>query len=151
MQLNKFIISLTVLILTSSNAFAIPFFSGNKKPATPAAINPQTEEVSPKEVDPNNFSGVAILQGLNKITAKTSDLRVPVGGQVEFGKLIIKAEKCWKSAPDQRPENKILLQIDEIQADGSKKSIFHGWMFSSSPSISGIEDPIYDITAIACK
>lgn len=104
------------------------------------------------KIDQSNFAGTAVLQGLNKVTAKTSELQVKVGGSTTFGKLIIKVHKCWKSPADQRPENKILLQIDEIDVTtNNKKQIFYGWMFSSSPSISGLEHPVYDITAISCK
>ena len=96
-------------------------------------------------------SDVAILQGLNKITAKTSALKVKVGEKTNFGSLSIEVKKCWKSPPDQNPENKILLKISEVDGDGLDNVIFYGWMFSSSPSISGLEHPIYDIIAISCK
>jgi len=99
----------------------------------------------------NNLTSFAILYGLNKINAKTSELRVKIGDRVNFGSLFIQVKKCWKSPPDQRPENKILLRITEIGADRLEKTIFYGWMFSSSPSVSGLEHPIYDITAISCQ
>jgi len=149
----KSLITFTSLCLISSKAFSVP-------------INPP--------IDDTNNSPTAILQGLNKVTGKTSDLKIKVGEEMNFGKLTIKVEKCWRAPLDQRPENKILLKIEEDvsskdsenkifsetvneeseeknQEDGSKKTIFYGWMFSSSPSISGLEHPIYDITAIECK
>ncbi len=116
----------------------------------------------------NNLSPTAILQGLNKVTGKTSELEIEVGKEMNFGKLIIKVKKCWKSPADQRPENKILLEIEKASSNQNLlaedikietdqkinklgKTIFYGWMFSSSPSISSLEHPIYDITAIECR
>lgn len=101
----------------------------------------------------SNLHDTAIIQALNKITAKTSLLEIKTGTSIDFGKLTIFAHKCWKSSPDQRPEDKILLEVfDRNGKSGSKREkLFHGWMFSSSPSISDLEHPIYDITAIGCK
>lgn len=115
-----------------------------------------------------NFKTTAVVQALNKVTAKTSILEIKIGERVEFGNLILVAKKCWKAPSDRRPENKVLLEVfnknfdksphniekikSEIEEKGTnKKRIFYGWMFSSSPSISGLEHPIYDITAISCK
>lgn len=130
--------------------FASLIFFASANIAT-AQEDTESQKTTIDKIDQSNFSGVAVLQGLNKVTAKTSDLRIKIGGQLEYGRLIIKAKKCWKSPADQRPENKILVEVDEVNEDGSKKEIFNGWMFSSSPSISGIEHPVYDLVAIECK
>jgi hypothetical protein len=29
--------------------------------------------------------------------------------------------------------------------------VFSGWMFSSSPAVSAMEHPVYDITLLSCK
>ncbi len=104
------------------------------------------------KVDPSRFNTVAIIQGLNKITAKTLLLEIKVGDTIKFGKLSITAHKCWQAPLDQKPESKILLEIyDSGNKDDSRTRIFYGWMFSSSPSISALEHPIYDIAAVGCK
>ena len=106
------------------------------------------------EVTNSNYVSYAQIQALNKTTAKTSILDLKIGQRIAFGSLRIIAHKCWKSPLEQRPENKILLEIFESKTDDNTKTekrIFYGWMFSSSPSISGIEHPIYDITALNCK
>lgn len=108
-----------------------------------------------QKIEPEAFNPVAVIQALNKITAKTSLLEIKIGEEIKFGKLTIVAKKCWKSALDQKPDNKILLEVFEnsSELDDAKKEkrIFYGWMISSSPSISGLEHPIYDIIAINCK
>jgi hypothetical protein len=108
------------------------------------------------KVDPSRFNTVAVIQGLNKITAKTSLLEIKIGSTIKFGRLSITAHKCWQSPLEQRPESKILLEIfdsGEVKTNEESKQtrIFYGWMFSSSPSISALEHPIYDITAVNCK
>lgn len=117
-------------------------------------ISNEFNENQNNEVTNNNFISIAQIQALNKTTAKTSILDLKIGQRLAFGSLRIIAHKCWKSPLEQRPENKILLEIFESKNDDNiktEKRIFYGWMFSSSPSISGIEHPIYDITALNCK
>ncbi|MFT5702848.1 MAG: hypothetical protein ACI9TO_000200 [Rickettsiales bacterium] len=108
-------------------------------------------KVTIREVNSARFTNIAVLQALNKVTAKSSNLEVKVGEEIEFGKLVIKAKKCWKSPADQRPENKILLEIMEVSNEGIGNPVFNGWMFSSSPSVSNLENAIYDVIAVECK
>lgn len=102
------------------------------------------------QISEENFADIATLQGLNKITAKVSNLQISVGNSQDFGKLTILVHKCHKAPPEERPENKILIEVFENNAM-DKKQIFYGWMLSSTPSISSLEHPIYDITAINCQ
>ena len=112
------------------------------------------EEIKP-ENDISRFNNMAVVQVLNKTTAKTSILNLKIGEKISFGSLNIIAHKCWQSPLEQKPENKILLEVfeskNESEEKSSEKRIFYGWMFSSSPSISSLENPIYDITALNCK
>jgi len=111
---------------------------------------PPEAELVVDKIDSSRFFNAAVLQALNKTTAKTSTLEIKIGDKVRFGQIAIIARKCWQSSLDQKPESKILLEIFE-QKNAQETRIFYGWMFASSPSISGLEHPIYDLTAIACK
>lgn len=108
------------------------------------------ENIEEVKTDFSNFYNTAVVQNLNKTTAKTSILEMKIGDVIRFGQIQIIAHKCWQAPLDQRPENKILLEVLENK-EGKNIRIFYGWMFSSSPSISGLEHPIYDLTAINCK
>ena len=109
------------------------------------------KEKSISKTDDDRFFDTAILQSLNKITAVSNKLEIEVGNKIKFGKIDIKVYKCWKSPAYERPENKILLEISSIDSKkDSNKILFYGWMLSSSPSISGLEHPIYDIVALEC-
>ena len=103
------------------------------------------------KVDSSRFYNKAVLQILNKTTAKASIVEVGVGEKTEMGKLFIKVDKCWQAPLDQKPDSRVLLEVFETKADGAIKRIFFGWMISSSPSISSLEHPIYDVTALSCK
>jgi hypothetical protein len=108
-----------------------------------------------EDSDNSRYGNYAVIQALNKTTAKTSYLELKVGEKFNFGSIRITPHKCWQSPLSKKPENKILLEISDVKNEGDdkqiEKRIFFGWMFSSSPSISGLEHPIYDVIAINCK
>lgn len=103
-----------------------------------------------KDVKENNKADIVVIQALNKITAKTYKYNVKVGSNMIFERLIIKPMFCWKSSPEEIPENKVLLKIIENKLDKTRDTIFYGWMFSSSHGVSSVEHPMYDITIIDC-
>jgi hypothetical protein len=93
----------------------------------------------------------AILQGLDKISAKVSQIEAPVGSTVTFGTLSVVVRDCEQSRPEDAPENAAFLQIYETPPGENMKRLFSGWMFSSSPALSGLEHPVYDVTLLTCK
>lgn len=114
--------------------------------------NEETEDN--KEESEDDFiheKKTATVQILNKITAKIKFLEIPVDSEVIFNSIKIKALHCWKSSPYDLSENKILLNISEKKTGQQDYAlIFNGWMFSSSPAISSMEHPVYDVVAINC-
>ncbi len=69
---------------------------------------------------------------------------------MRFGTLEIVAHRCWKSEPEDRPENAALIEISELKPGETPQRIFLGWMLSSSPGLSGLEHAVYDITVLSC-
>ena len=103
---------------------------------------------------PARAETVAVLQGLDKTTARVSKFDAPVDKSVRFGTLIITARACVKRPPEEPPETAAFLVIDEVRPGGTvvvSKRVFSGWMFASSPAISALEDPIYDVNVLDCK
>jgi hypothetical protein len=94
---------------------------------------------------------VAIMQGLDKITARVSRFEVPVGKTANFFTLSIAVRDCEKSAPEDRPENAAFIEIYENRPGEEKSRLFSGWMFSSSPALSALEHPVYDVKLLECK
>lgn len=94
---------------------------------------------------------IAVLQGLDKITARVSRFEAPVGQEVRFGTLSILVRDCRKSAPEERPENAAFIQIYENRPGEERTRLFSGWMFSSSPALSALEHPVYDVNLLECR
>jgi len=94
---------------------------------------------------------VAVLQGLDKITARVSEIDAPVGKPVKFGTLQIMVRDCKKNPPEDRPEDAAFLEIDEIRPSEVNIRKFSGWMFAQSPALSSLEHPVYDVILLDCK
>ncbi|MDJ0935205.1 MAG: DUF2155 domain-containing protein [Kiloniellales bacterium] len=94
---------------------------------------------------------VAVLQGLDKITARISTFEAPVDQIVRFGTFEIIARTCHKTPPEEPPERAAFLEITEVRPDSPSAPIFTGWMFASSPALSAVEHPVYDVWVIDCK
>ena len=94
---------------------------------------------------------IALLQGLDKTSARVSKFQAPLDTPVRFGDLSIVVRDCEKNPPDQRPENAAFLEISELRTGERSKLLFSGWMFSSSPALSALENPIYDVNVLDCE
>lgn len=90
------------------------------------------------------------LHGLDKVTGRTSTIFVPVDEPITFGALTITAKYCEKAPPEETPEVTAFLQIDARNNEGEIARAFSGWMFASSPAISALEHPVYDVWVIDC-
>ena len=95
----------------------------------------------------------ARLQALDKITARISTLEVPLDTLVAFGTLSVSVRRCAYHPPEEPPEDAAFLEVVDNGYDTTKSpnQVFSGWMFSSSPAVSAMEHPVYDITLLSCK
>ena len=93
---------------------------------------------------------VVVMQGLDKVTARTRTFRVPVGNTKDFGSLRITARHCYKTPPEEPPERKAFLEIVDRRPDRQPVEVFSGWMFASSPALNALEHPVYDVWVIDC-
>lgn len=95
-------------------------------------------------------SRIAVLQGLDKVTARISTFAAPIDRPVRFGTLRIVARYCRKRPPEEPPETTAFLEIDEIRGAAPPARLFSGWMFASSPALSSLEHPVYDVWVVGC-
>ena len=107
-----------------------------------------------RQADASNWivSQTAELQLLDKITARISTKKVQVGGGTEFGTLELRVYHCAYRPQEEPPENAAFIVIYD-NGYGDRKlqiALFSGWMFASSPAISGLEHPVYDVTLLSC-
>ena len=92
-----------------------------------------------------------MLQGLDKVTARISTFDAPVGETVDFGTLQIVVRTCDKRPPEETPESAAFLDIWDRRPDEAAVSVFRGWMFASSPALSAMEHPVYDVWVLDCR
>ena len=99
-----------------------------------------------------NFDG-AQFNALDKITARIKKLEIYLDEEQVLGSLTIILKSCQNRPPDFLPESAAYVEIyDNLnQTSNDNNLIFSGWMFSSSPAISALEHPVYDISLISCK
>lgn len=91
-----------------------------------------------------------VLRAMDKITARVSTITVPVGSSVKFGSLQITAKACDKHPPEEAPEASAFLDVVEEKPGEAPQSRFDGWMFASSPALSALEHPVYDLWVLDC-
>lgn len=92
----------------------------------------------------------AVLQGLDKVTARVSTFEAAIGDTVRFGTLDIMVRACDKKPPEETPESAAFLDIWEVRPGEPAVSVFRGWMFASSPALSALEHPVYDVWVLDC-
>ena len=94
---------------------------------------------------------IAVLQGLDKITARISTFEAELDRVARFGTLEIIPRSCQKRPPEEQPESAVFLEIEETYHDRESERLFSGWMFASSPALSALEHPVYDVWVIDCR
>ena len=100
---------------------------------------------------PTAAQDIAVLQGLDKVTARISTLDAPINESIRFGTLAIVVRHCRKTPPEEPPETTAFLEIDDIRRGQAPIRLFSGWMFASSPALSALEHPVYDVWVIGCR
>jgi len=92
------------------------------------------------------------LTALDKITAKTSSIRLAIGDKKFFGSLEIKAFKCQLSEGGDTPDAVAYIQVKDLSAkDNNQVFLFNGWTFASSPTLQSIDHPVYDLWITSCE
>jgi len=104
-------------------------------------------------VVPTQEEPIAVIRALDKLTARVEEIELPVGKTIQFGSLAILVQTCRVTLPEETPpESAAYLEVTEFKPNAkSATPIFNGWMFASSPALSAMEHPIYDIWVTGCK
>jgi hypothetical protein len=112
---------------------------------------PPTDAPQPPPGAPAIVTG-AELQALDKVSARVTKFTVPFGQPVKFGTLTISVTDCRKNPPEEQTESAAFLDIQEQRAGATEtQKVFHGWMFASSPALSALEHPVYDVWVLDCS
>ena len=95
-----------------------------------------------------SFTDIKIL---DKISSKNTLVKLKNGETKKFNDLLLKSLKCKNSEFDDNPEITAYLQIKDLaDKNNNEVFVFNDWMFSSSPSITPFDHPVYDVWLVAC-
>ena len=121
-------------------------------------LDEKNENINPKKIlkKKKNVkelkSSQAILVGLDKITAKSSELIVNLNENKTFGRLEIKVLKCGKVKVNNKIDSVAYIQVKDLtKNDNDQVFIFNGWTFASDPSLTPFDHAIYDLQLINCR
>jgi len=90
----------------------------------------------------------AILRGLDRITGAVNNFSMAVGETLEFERLEITLEACRYPVGDINADAYALLKIRDIR---NQDPSFYGWMFATSPALSALDHPRYDVWVLTCE
>lgn len=90
----------------------------------------------------------ALLRALDKVSGTTKDFVVGVGESFDYGRLQVRLGEC--RFPAGAPSSDAFAQMT-ITDTTYNSTVFSGWMVASSPALSALDDPRYDIWVISCR
>ena len=105
-----------------------------------------------KLISSENLSGnYTDIKVLDKISSKNILVKLKNGEEIKHKDLLIKSIKCKNSEFDDNPEITAYIQVRDLtNRDKDDVFVFNGWMFSSSPSITPFDHPVYDVWLVSC-
>ena len=110
------------------------------------------EILKEKKINKRLKSSQAIIIGLDKITAKSSELIVNLNENKIFGPLEIRILKCGKVKVNNKMDSVAYMQVKDLTKNNNEQVfIFNGWTFASDPSLTPFDHAIYDLQLINCK
>lgn len=174
MKLGNFNFFFIYLFLISTNAFfvlaedkieVVPLINLEELSPTFEEDKTELEKIEDKNITLNKSDDVSAepkslkddkvyinLTALDKITAKTSSIRLAVGDKKFFGSLEIQALKCQLSEGSGILDTVAYLQVKDLSAkDNNQVFLFNGWTFASSPTLQSIDHPVYDLWITSCE
>ncbi|GIX14975.1 MAG: hypothetical protein KatS3mg118_2934 [Paracoccaceae bacterium] len=120
------------------------------KPAPPAPAVPRPDPAPPAERPPvTSLAGRgAVLRGLDKMTGRVESFEMAVGETRRWQRLEIRLEACRHPGPGEAEDAFAFLVIRDVRHE---RPDFTGWMFASSPALSALDHPRYDVWVASCR
>jgi hypothetical protein len=110
------------------------------------------QDLKEKKKIKKSQSSKVILLGLDKITAKSSEMSVNLNESTKYGPLEIKILKCGKVKLNNKIDSVAYMQVKDLTKNENEKVfIFNGWTFASDPSLAPFDHAIYDIKLVNCN
>ena len=160
-----FILTNTVFVLAEDKIESVPLINLEELSPTFEEDKTELEKIEDKNITLNKSEDISIesksvkndkvyinLTALDKITAKTTAIRLGVGEKKFFASLEIKALKCQLSENNDSIDTVAYLQVKDLSAkDNNQVFLFNGWAFVSSPTLHSIDHPLYDLWITSCE
>lgn len=94
---------------------------------------------------------IAVLRWLDKTAARVQTMEVEVNRTFQIQTLQIIVRACVERPPEDPPESAAFLDVWENKPGQPANEVFRGWMYASSPGLSAMEHPVYDVWVLDCK
>ena len=160
-----FIFANTFFVLAEDKIESVPLINLEELSPTFEEDKTELEKIEDKNITLNKSDDISSeskslkddkvyinLTALDKITAKTSSIRLAIGDKKFFGSLEIRAFKCQHSESSDTPDTVAYIQVKDLSAkDNNQVFLFNGWTFASSPTIQSIDHPVYDLWITSCE
>jgi hypothetical protein len=134
--------------IESKKAPNSPLLHTEQQNKTP--LDTQNENISIKVDEPLPQADKGKLIILNKITTKSTEYILKIGEVKLFGNLSVELHKCIKGTDPYNVNNWMLLTILDNKVEKENFVVFHGWVLSSNPSLSTLEQPVYEVIPLDC-
>ena len=160
-----FILTNTVFVLAEDKIESVPLINLEELSPTFEEDKTELEKIKDKNITINKSDDISSepkslkddkvyinLTALDKITAKTSSIKLAIGDKKIFGSLEIQALKCQLSESSDTSDAVAYIQVKDLSAkDNNQVFLFNGWTFASSPTLQSIDHPIYDLWITSCE
>ncbi|NEX44617.1 DUF2155 domain-containing protein [Rhodobacter sp. ETT8] len=87
------------------------------------------------------------LRFLDKVTGRVEDLSLSRGQAVLLGRLTVQLDEC--RYPRDNPAADAQAHLTVMETEGARQ-MFSGWMLASSPALSAMDHPRYDVWVLSC-
>jgi len=160
-----FILTNTFFVLAEDKIESVPLINLEELSPTFEEDKTELEKIEDKNITLNKSDDIPSepkslkddkvyinLTALDKITAKTSSIKLAIGDKKIFGSLEIQALKCQLSESSDTSDAVAYIQVKDLSAkDNNQVFLFNGWTFASSPTLQSIDHPIYDLWITSCE
>ena len=160
-----FILTNTFFVLAEDKIESVPLINLEELSPTFEEDKTELEKIKDKNITLNKSDDISSepkslkddkvyinLTALDKITAKTSSIKLAIGDKKIFGSLEIQALKCQLSEDSGTSDAVAYIQVKDLSAkDNNQVFLFNGWTFASSPTLQSIDHPIYDLWITSCE
>lgn len=118
----------------------------------PPGVAPPPPPPAPRVVAAPRPMPHATLQALEKVAGRVHRMEAEVGRQARWAGLDVTVRECMLRASEDVPDSVAFVEVAERRpgSEGAVR-IFSGWMFASSPAISALEHPVYDVWLVECR